>query len=285
MRLKATLICTAIVAVATWVLWHRHSTSSTTAVSPTPPPGPYSDLRQVAWLEKLGYVPTNAPLRDHWLASYTSWWGKRLDPKEFWKHRILWCAESALAAAKSHGRGYPPVPQDDPAIPYDNDRRPIPSSPEGYDIPYVSSSRECGFWEGFDHIHPMPPEKIAFYQTSPMRYRRNDALFFGCPPEALSEEAIHWAKVLKWRAEYQADLALPPGEMAKMTNSLLRKGSIDPKLITGPLTDAQLKASKAWKLAYLQRLRKEKADEPYINAYLKAWNLTPAEVFAESTPH
>jgi hypothetical protein len=35
-----------------------------------------------------------------------------------------------------------------------------------------------------------------------------------------------------------------------------------------------------WKIAYLQRLRKEKTDESYINAYLKAWNLSPAEAFA-----
>ena len=54
---------------------------------------------------------------------------------------------------------------------------------------------------------------------------------------------------------------------------------VDTKLITEPLTADQLKAANVWKLAYLQRLRREKTDEQYIQAYLKAWNLTENEVF------
>jgi hypothetical protein len=50
--------------------------------------------------------------------------------------------------------------------------------------------------------------------------------------------------------------------------------------LTGP-TDAQvLKMANVWKIAYLRRLRSEKIHEPYMKAYLKAWNLKPEEVFA-----
>ncbi len=54
---------------------------------------------------------------------------------------------------------------------------------------------------------------------------------------------------------------------------------VDPKLITEPLNDEQLKESVQWKIDYLQRLRREKVDESYINAYLKAWNLHAEDVF------
>lgn len=56
---------------------------------------------------------------------------------------------------------------------------------------------------------------------------------------------------------------------------------VDRKLITEPLMEDQLRAANAWKVAYLQRLRREKVDESYINAYLKAWSLSAAEVFPE----
>ncbi|MEY4385366.1 MAG: hypothetical protein RLY20_649 [Verrucomicrobiota bacterium] len=58
---------------------------------------------------------------------------------------------------------------------------------------------------------------------------------------------------------------------------------VDPKYITEPLAPDQLKAANAWKIAYLQHLRREKTDESYIHAYLKAWNLTEADVFPEAS--
>jgi hypothetical protein len=51
------------------------------------------------------------------------------------------------------------------------------------------------------------------------------------------------------------------------------------KLITDPLAPDQVAAANAWKIAYLQRLRKENTDESYISAYLTAWKLSATEVF------
>jgi hypothetical protein len=86
--------------------------------------------------------------------------------------------------------------------------------------------------------------------------------------------------VLRKRKEY-ANLvkpAGPPDETA--VNEFFAKVYVDRKLITEPLTPEQLREANAWKVAYLRRLRKEKTDESYITAYLKAWNLTEAEVFS-----
>ena len=49
------------------------------------------------------------------------------------------------------------------------------------------------------------------------------------------------------------------------------------------LTAEQIRAASAWKMAYLQRLRREKIDTSYVDAYLRAWNLSWAEVFPDET--
>jgi hypothetical protein len=90
---------------------------------------------------------------------------------------------------------------------------------------------------------------------------KRDVTNFVCyPTEAFTDEALFWRRVLDNRHDFDFE-----------TNKIAR-----------PLTDAQMKAANAWKIAYLQRLRREKTDESYINAYLKAWNLSPAEVFPET---
>jgi hypothetical protein len=45
------------------------------------------------------------------------------------------------------------------------------------------------------------------------------------------------------------------------------------------LTQEQVDAANAWKVQYLNRLRNEKWDESYINAYLQAWDLTEDYVY------
>jgi hypothetical protein len=84
------------------------------------------------------------------------------------------------------------------------------------------------------------------------------------------------------RADYQAMLDDGLAPDSPRANALLTEAanlaSVNPKLITDPLTPAQINKANAWKIAYLQRLRSEKADESYISAYLNAWNLSPASI-------
>ena len=64
-----------------------------------------------------------------------------------------------------------------------------------------------------------------------------------------------------------------------VVSNFFRGVYVDHKYITEPLSNEDIQAANAWKVAYLRRLRYEKTDESYINAYLKAWGLSSNEVF------
>lgn len=259
-------------------------------------------------LERLGQVPQDADLWDWSLAQKTSWWGRRLDPKTFWKDRTLWLDASAWQAARRHGRQYPPIPYDDPrfASRSDVDRSSMPSA-DSPGVCCLRSDKENAFWDDFAKKHPQPPEYIASEQALlaerilGRHYRfnhgtgsslmteggleamdggvRGRAQALGFPPEAFTDEALHWRYVLEKRAEYEQQYVRTRAENTLRSSNFLARVWVDPKLITEPLTDAQLKAADAWEIAYLQRLHREQADESYINAYLQAWNLSGTEVF------
>jgi len=112
----------------------------------------------------------------------------------------------------------------------------------------------------------------------------------GVPTEALTEEALFWAYVMRQRKEYSKELAraalwkpqgngIAEGFLGRFLDRLL----VDTNLITNPLAAEQLDAANTWKVAYLQRLRREKTDESYLNAYLAAWKLDRSKVFPEET--
>src|SRR5689334_22640441 len=52
-------------------------------------------------LERLGHVPESSVRgsregqRDWEVAEWTTWWGNRPDPKEFWKDRVIWNDDSS----------------------------------------------------------------------------------------------------------------------------------------------------------------------------------------------
>jgi hypothetical protein len=267
-----------------------------------------SDGKLVAWLEKLSQLPADASLRERYLAQRTSWWGKRLDPTQFWRGRVVWWDTSAANVASAHGRLFPPVPYDDPQFHSysDKDLAPLRAGSEGTDVYAIYSDREKAFWWCFHKTHPMPPEQIELNQRSvareanefdwasreqrsgPRRWdqlaarARSQMIEQGCPPEALSDDALRWAYTTKMREDYQHVLALSPPAMTLRTNSLFRHLSVDRRYITDRLTDEEISTAGAWKTAYLQRLRREKTDESYITAYLKAWSLSADAVFGRT---
>ena len=244
-----------------------------------------SQRERLKWLERNGEVPKDAINGDiDWqLAQRTSWWGKPLDPKVFWKNQVLWLDKNAEMTARRHGREYPPLPFEDPQLNSHstNDVASASGGIEGPNIAYHTNDRESAFWTYFKRTHPKPPEVIEraqettvvdfFSNLSPTLKEtlRNEPVKMNYPPESFTTNALYWAYILKNRKFYEKYTLIPP-ELA-----------VDSKLITEPLTADQLKAANAWKLVYLQRLRREKADEQYIQAYLKAWNLTEKEVFGQ----
>jgi hypothetical protein len=266
---------------------------------------------RLRWLERNRIVPEDADIVDWQLAQQTSWWGKPIDAKEFWKDRVVWLDKSAEDAAKHRGRGYPPLPYDDHRFAaYENDHEfddSKMSNVEGPNIRFRGTERESAFWTEFIKTKPNPSERIGRDQyqvaksilgsrfrfehdgnlekTDPNRLAQRQksevgqAQGLGCPKEALSEEALFWAYVMKQREEFKTHIApLASVNEVAFTNWIGRL-FVDSKYVTEPLTAEQLKAANAWKVVYLQRLRREQVDESYINAYLKAWNLTAKEVF------
>ncbi len=313
------LVLTALaICLSAVFLFQRHQISHSTirqpetgvsTTSPLPGNNQTSQIGHLPWLETNGQVPEgDRKLSDWQLAQTTSWWGKPLDPKEFWKGRVLWNDRKAMYDASRHGRAYPPIPYEDPSLPhYPNDEgvhgRYIPDSPN---IFYASSSKESGFWDKFDKTHPRPPDQIEYQQQltvgeyfgsrlindfrqereTPEQIAsfkediRTEPLKDNYPPEAFTQDALFWTYVQINRGVYQGMVDNGQtnwGTFQHFMSNLV----VDSKYITEPLSPEQIQAESAWKIAYLQRLRREKTDEQYIQAYLQAWNLTESQVFGQ----
>lgn len=280
-----------------------------------------SQSDRLRWLERNGKVPEDADQKDWELAGQTSWWGRPLDPKAFWKGRIIWCDDSARSAAAVCGRDWPPIPYDEETLGrlYPELARMYPSeggsiwSQPGLEGPARSrggatTEREVAFWTKFIMTHPYPPEELAQAQwRSSERYlkllRRQNVdsdhlsrrtseevsqaqdsenhrmVKLGYPPEMLSEEALLWTYVVQQRRKYQDLVAAGNSTESVSMKAFVDRLLVDQRYVKDPFFESQYQKADAWKFAYLQRLRREKVDEAYINAYLKAWNLTSAQVF------
>ena len=257
--------------------------------------------KRVAALNQQSEMPTNADGYDWELAQRTSWWGKPIDPKIFWTGRTVWLDDAARFQANRVGRFYPPIPYDDPKYSNysTNDIASGGGTLEGPNIIYVSNRREDIFWQHFPETHPRPPEElgrkqsevafdyfssatlpalssnsISFLQISAVK----DVLSNHYPPEPFGEDALFWCYVSNQQKEYQASNSDGKVNPIRMSN-IMRTLAVDPKYVTNAPSEQQIQAMNAWKIAYLQRLRKENTDQSYIDAYLKAWNLTAGQVF------
>jgi len=244
-------------------------------------------------LQRLGHMPedvnrsTREGERQWLLAERTTWWGKPLNPSEFWKGRVVWNDESARAAAHRYGRGYPPIPEHLPNLvagfPLRSRSRaekaasPWSGGPDGGRVvPYHYTDVEGAYWDWFWRTKPKPPPTLEREQievASEIRRIREEFMIggrdlhasisgrkrsdaeqtqkrraqeIGVPAEALTEEALFW-------------------------------------VYNCPATEEERSTANKWKVAYLQRLRREKTDDSYLNAYLAAWKLKRAQVFEEET--
>jgi hypothetical protein len=266
---------------------------------------------RLKWLEQHGSVPNDADAVDWQLAQKTSWWGKPLDSKEFWKDQVVWFDKASEDRARRKGRAYPPMPYDDSRFAsYANDRDFDDSkfwNIEGPNIRFRGTERESAFWTEFIKTKPHPPERLAREQyqvanailgnryrferegnpakTNPQRLAQQQqseigqAQKLGSPAEAVSEEALFWSYVMKQREEYETRIAPLSNVNQMVFTNWTGRLFVDRKYVIESLTTEQLATANSWKVSYLQRLRRDKVDESYINAYLKAWNLTSTQVF------
>jgi hypothetical protein len=250
---------------------------------------------------------------DWLLAEKTSWWGKPLDPKRFWKGRVVWLDSRAREAARARGRGLPPIPFEDPAIPEyaeEKGHEQLEGTIEGPNIHFRWDSKERAFWTKFAAEHPRPPEDILDKQealaeailgrrfsydhlgnparTSLNRIAERDrtgiqsAIASGFPGEALSEKALFWTYVAAQRAAYLDLVARGIGPTSPATSNFLARLLVSADYVTTASADEGAKEATAWHVAYLRRLKAEGSDESYILAYLQAWDLSANAVFGES---
>lgn len=271
-----------------------------------------TNAERIRLLEKIGCVPDDPDISDYMLAEKTSWWGKRLDPKSFWSNKVVWYDNVAEFEARRRGRGYPPIPYNNPSVDdrSDTDHRAKGSGADGVTIHFVSTEKEAAFWDTFIKTHPHPPQNIKnWYEDKAESWMHNkymiehepdkatrfrvkpesinsmivadmqDAKTFGYPSECVTPQAFRWAYIMKKRQEYGAILTNGQSLNSLLLSNYFRRLYVDPKYITEPLSAEDIKAANAWKVTYLRRLRQEKTDQSYINAYLQAWNLSSNEVF------
>jgi hypothetical protein len=267
---------------------------------------------RIRFLEKHGCLPDNTDVIEYQLAEKTSWWGIRLDPKKFWSDKVVWFDRISERDARRRGRGWPPIPYDDPSVAdrSDVDHQPDGHGAEGPTVRYVSSERERVFWINFIKKHPHPPADITHWQqiqadawlgnkniiendpAFAVRLRmkteyldrmietdRREANDFGYPTECLTPDAYRWAHIMQKRQDYEA-IRVSGQQTDNVTlSNFFRRVYVNRKYITEPLSAEDVQAANAWKVAYLRRLLQEKTDESYINAYMQAWNLSSNDVF------
>ena len=276
-----------------------------------------TSAERIALIENVGYVPSPNDMSDYIAAEKTSWWGKRLDPAQFWTNRVVWYDHVAEFEARRRGRGYPPMPYEDTSVAdrSDIDRQADGSSVENRNPRYWSSDRERVFWNRFGKSHPHPPEEIADWLTDcannwlgikhtlendpqmvsrtrmkPSRLSEkletdmHDTKTFWYPTECVNPEAYYWTQVMAKREEYEARIKQLEGVNQAIVDNFFEHAYVAKEHITEPLTPKQIKSANAWKVKYLRRLRAEKWDESYITAYKEAWSLTEQDLAEPTVP-
>lgn len=262
------------------------------------------------WLEmeEMGYVPDEADVSDWQIASLTSWWGKPIDPVSFWRNRTIWLDAESCFEAERRGRMFPPIPPGDHYTPTFHDRPKVTSRGPEEAMPYSEcTSEENWFWDQWARTHPYPPDRIHKAQVEVAgklakykeRHTSGDAgrsysdrefrsdqereirscTERGFPHEAFTESALGWALVMETRAQQLRDEKEGSTQPGILSSTLEARLSVDAQYALRDLTAEERRAADAWKPPYLRRLRTEKADEMYIQAYRKAWNLNEKEVF------
>lgn len=313
LKLLSLLICVAAVCIASayYVLHRRMRSSRISIEADSARSGKttafYSTNNalssRVDILERLGAVPENASQADWTLAARTTWWGKRIDPKEFWRGRTVWLSDENLSAARRKGRAYPPVPPEATEMEGASETDiATGATSEGLGTAFWFNSREAMFWKWASITWPLPPKQIEQIQLNlakallngsrklqPVRspipitdaeweaaYRGdvNSAIMQGLPREAASSNAVFWTYVMHQREEFHRQVSVTPEEAREHAIDLFfSRCLVGRDLVLSRWTDTNQRDADAWKAKYLKRLADEGRYANYIHEYVKYWNL------------
>lgn len=272
-----------------------------------------TDPGAVGWNEPLG-TPRNG-------FETNAWWGKPMNPSEFWQGKTVWLDARCLMSLKERGRKWPPPAFDD-----------VPTSlrlsnycawvADGSPAALTNiCNAEHNWWNRWLALLPKPPEDIVRWQSGhadaymSRKYSRKEpegggrtasskrataemadwqtraaekALSEGYPLEALDEQALYWAYVCEKRRSYaeECNFKSIPGEKEELRAALLeafrKRVKVDFDVIVRPLTEEEFKSADEWKRRYIKRLVREETDRTYIDSYCMAWGMNTESLIAEA---
>jgi hypothetical protein len=231
------------------------------------------------------------------------WWGQPMDPKVFWRDKVVWLDAVAIDAARQRGRRMPPPAFDDSAMSLESYSSLIIDGAEGARERLYA--HECRFWVKWTALLPRPPGDIEARQeraaadyfwlhssqyaglakedsllASPevaVRDRLSaiqlSALDEGFPVEAFEPDALYGVYVPKKRQEYAKRVAQGLEDGKTVSSEFGRMCGVSSDVIVHEVTDEEDGQSSAWKIRYLRRLLRTNTDESYLLAYCKAWKL------------
>lgn len=257
---------------------------------------------RLAELEKLGSVPIDGTFSDWQLAQRTSWWGKPVDPNEFWQDRVVWLDRRTFRDAHAYGRKCPPIPVDADVswlhIYRDDKESTGARSLDDTGPSFWGNSGEWAFWNRWALEHPRPPAAIEKKQLElaeflvatrhdfehGKNYARHtarslkdgeesicqEAIELGYPPEAFNISALLHAHTQAKRLEYRQLCEQGRERDGELSERFRKKLYISEEAILRPDV---ISTNDSWRILYLKRLRAEGTDESYISAYLDAWSL------------
>ncbi len=246
------------------------------------------------------------------------WWGKPLNPSEFWKGRTVWLDVQCFTALRQRGRTRPPPAFDDAFLSLSNYCAWVADgSPKA--LTNICEA-ECNWWDRWTGLLPRTPDDIAWWHarqaqeymsrkaspeaaagdtrsallkraTSELEDWQNRmaerALSEGWPLEALDDQALYWAYVRAKRIAYAEECGIAKriedeerklAFLAKFRESL----SVDFDVVGRPVTEAENKLADEWKRRYVRRLVREETDRTYIESYCTTWGLDAKSLVAEA---
>lgn len=236
--------------------------------------GPNAQLAYYIELNFRGIVPKGASRRTWWLCEHTWWWGRRPNPEQFWKGRLVWRDDAAMYAAHRYGRWLPPIPVEDPSLSGIPDRpSPKPRKsikqwfseleifPPPHCPTYHSTEREFAYWSKQDARMSPPTKELEnhlAYTADSWFHKRHPNIE---KLRTFREQYYHYPPEI-WKPEVLTLIHnLYPYSSARHTNEEYRAAE-----------------AASWRIPYLRRLRREGVDELYIEAYKKAWGITEEEL-------
>lgn len=274
--------------------------------------GPYqTDPGAVGWNEPLG-KPRGG-------FETNTWWGKPMNPAEFWKGKTVWLDTQCLTALRQRGRTSPPPAFDDVFLSLSNYCVWVADgSPKALtnicDAEYNWWNRWVGllprtpadiaWWHAHqaeEYMSRNPPQGGAAEEDRPSRLKRateeltkwldgsaEDALREGWPIEALDDQALYWAYVRAKRIAYAEECAIAKridDEERKLAflGRFRERLSVDFDVVGRPVTEAEDKLADEWKRRYIKRLVREETDRTYIESYCKTWGLNAELLIVEAS--